>query len=308
MSSVSVSCSRRNPLGINIFGLCSLSASVAEFEEAICRAHGIGFNFIELPLAFISEGGIGIDAVRGILDQLGLKCVCSVRLGPDADLCSDIDSVVEKGRRVLAEALRCSERLGAQMLVGAIHGQIVKRDHPVSARTRARVQELLGGLSTNARQRGITVCVEVLNRYESALFNTAEDALAFLDGMHNENVLVHLDSFHMNMEESDPARAIRAVLARDRLGYIQVADNDRGIPGTGSFDFDSVFDALCGGKYVGPVSVESFSSGMPDKRVAASVGAWRALWTDRFDYARQSYLYVDKAIGAAEYRASNLHS
>lgn len=105
-----------------------------------------------------------------------------------------------------------------------------------------------------AAELGQKILVEVINRYETNLFNTAAETKAFLDTWGLDNCWLHLDTFHMNIEEADPAEAIRT--AGGRLGYFHVADSNRLCPGMGHFDFHGAFRALEEVGYQGSVSLE----------------------------------------------------
>ena len=120
-------------------------------------------------------------------------------------------------------------------------------------------------LGEYAQARGQRILVEVINRYETNLFNTAEELCAFLDRWSLPNCWVHLDTFHMNIEEADMAQAVRTAGAR--LGYLHVADSNRLYPGAGHIDFEPVLRAASEVGYAGSVSLECIPE--PDGRTAA---------------------------------------
>jgi sugar phosphate isomerase/epimerase len=123
----------------------------------------------------------------------------------------------------------------------------------------------LTALCAEAAERGVKVFVEVINRYETNIFTTVAETLEFLDSRGIPNCFIHLDTFHMNIEETDACAAIRA--AGKRLGYFHVADNTRRYPGSGALDFVPVFGALKEAGYRGFVSVECLP--WPDGKTAA---------------------------------------
>lgn len=121
-------------------------------------------------------------------------------------------------------------------------------------------------LNAYAKQVGAPIVIEVINRYEVNIFNTAAETLAFIEKFGLDNCYVHLDTFHMNIEETDPYEAIR--LCGDRLGYFHVADNTRLYPGSGQLDFKKILAALDEIGYSGWVTVECIPR--PDRLTAAA--------------------------------------
>lgn len=113
---------------------------------------------------------------------------------------------------------------------------------------------------------GAPIVIEVINRYETNIFNTAAETLAFIEKHDLDNCYVHLDTFHMNIEETDPCEAIR--LCGSRLGYFHAADNTRLYPGSGQLNFGKMFDALEEIGYTGWVTVECIPQ--PDRETAAA--------------------------------------
>ena len=128
-----------------------------------------------------------------------------------------------------------------------------------------RLAERLKILDAYAGERGVRILVEVINHYETNIFNTARETLAFFQTYHLDHCYVHLDTFHMGIEECDPYAAIR--LCGERLGYFHVADNTRRYPGSGQFDFPRILKTLAEIRYSGYVTVECIPE--PDRDTAA---------------------------------------
>lgn len=116
-------------------------------------------------------------------------------------------------------------------------------------------------ISERAKELDLKVVMEVLNRYEAHLLNTAGEALAFLEEVNAANLGILLDAYHMNIEESDPAGAIRQ--AGDHLWLYHAADSNRQGIGRGHTDFSAQLSALAGIGYNGPVILECAAPG-PD--------------------------------------------
>ena len=102
--------------------------------------------------------------------------------------------------------------------------------------------------------------LEVINRYESDVINTVEEGLELLELVGSPWLQLHLDTYHMNIEESDIKKSIQS--AKGKICHVHVADNDRWFVGHGHYDFAETLGALKEIGYTGAVSVESF--GFPD--------------------------------------------
>ena len=117
---------------------------------------------------------------------------------------------------------------------------------------------MLQDLAKEAGNLEMTLGLEVCNRYETNVINTAADALRLADDIGADNVTIHLDTYHMNIEEDDFVRPV--LLVGDRLGYVHVGESHRGYLGSGHLDFTAFFHALADINYTGPITFESFSS------------------------------------------------
>ncbi len=153
--------------------------------------------------------------------------------------------------------------LGADIVLGWIKGKV-----PAGAdrdATMAVLAQRLRQINDYGKEKGVKILLEVINRYETNIFNTAKETLDFFHQYRLDNCYVHLDTFHMNIEEADMCAAIR--LCGHRLGYLHVADNTRTYPGSGALDFKAILKALEDIHYTGFVTVECLPQ--PDREAAA---------------------------------------
>lgn len=157
---------------------------------------------------------------------------------------------------------------------------------------------VIQGLAEQAAASGITPGLEVVNRYESNLINTAKQALAFIVDVGADNLKVHLDTYHMNIEEADFTTPVLA--SGDRLGYVHVGESHRGYLGTGTVDFPAFFGALAAINYQGPVTFESFSSAVTTPGLSSTLAIWRNTWTDSLDLARHAREFIDAGLRGAQ--------
>lgn len=185
---------------------------------------------------------------------VGVAMVVTGRLNTEGGL-----SLLDESPHAAAAALEgmrryanMAQRLGAGLVVGWVRGNIPPGGS--AAKYLARLAETLRQVCLYAQSKGVPVNLEVINRYEVNTLNTAAETLAFLQQHDIPNCFIHLDTFHMGIEEADPVAAIE--LCRGRLGYFHVADNTRGYPGSGQFNFAALLNALRRTGYTGYVSVE----------------------------------------------------
>jgi D-psicose/D-tagatose/L-ribulose 3-epimerase len=145
---------------------------------------------------------------------------------------------------------------------------------------------------------GITLAVEPLNRFESDVLCTTQQAMELLDAVDHPAVAMMLDTFHMHMEESSIPEAIR--LAGGRIAHFQANENHRGFPGTGATDWVAVFRALHEVGYAGPVSLEPFRRN--DDRFGVPFAQWRAPHEDEDARLKASAAFIRSHISLTEYR------
>jgi D-psicose/D-tagatose/L-ribulose 3-epimerase len=113
-------------------------------------------------------------------------------------------------------------------------------------------------------------------------------------------VRLHLDTFHMNIEEANPAAAIR--LAGDKLGYFHIGESNRGHLGDGVIDFDLIFDALLDINYQRDIVFESFSSAVVDEGLSLACAIWRDTWTDNQPLAVHAKQFIELKYAEAQRR------
>ena len=116
---------------------------------------------------------------------------------------------------------------------------------------------LMQEMANYAKDKKITLCLEAINRYETYFLNTAEHGVRLLQDIGRDNVKLHFDTYHMNIEEKDFYTPI--VKSKEYLGYMHCCKNDRGIPGTGHVNWDELFKGLSEIGYNGWLVIESFS-------------------------------------------------
>ncbi|KHL11988.1 D-psicose/D-tagatose/L-ribulose 3-epimerase [Mumia flava] len=283
-----------NPLGIHAL-VWAGDTSPASVAYAVEQTREAGFDLLELSLH--DSLNLDVDLAAAQLKAAGLSVACSRGLAFDADVSSDDPAVVARGEELLHESLRITQGLGGTLLTGALYSALGKYGAPLSERGRANVVTVLQGLADEASQRAMTLGLEICNRYETNVVNTCADALRLADDIGRDNVVIHLDTYHMNIEEPDLVRPVR--LAGERLGYVHVGENHRGYLGSGHLDLAGFFHALADIGYEGPVTFESFSSAVVARGLSNDLAVWRDLWDDGRDLAEHARTTMALGLEAA---------
>jgi D-psicose/D-tagatose/L-ribulose 3-epimerase len=269
--------------------------SPEEARQAIASTAEAGYDLIEIPL--LDPSSVDARDTRSVLDEYGIGAGCSLGLGDATNVSSEDPAAVAAGRRLLDDALRATVELGADYLGGVLYGVLGRHEAPVTERGYANAVEAMRELSDNAAREGVTIGLEVVNRYESNVLNTTEQGLRFLEDIGSPNATLHLDTYHMNIEEPGMAEAIET--CGDRLGYFHVGESNRGPLGTGSVDFAETFAALDRIGYDGTITFESFSSAVVSPALTRALYIWRETWDDSMELATSARRFVLEQRAAA---------
>jgi D-psicose/D-tagatose/L-ribulose 3-epimerase len=235
-------------------------------QKAIGGAAEAGLDFVEIPL--LRPESMDITATRALLDRYGIGCTCSLGLPKAAHL----PSAPEKAQSFLESAVDVAAGLEAPVLCGVLYAHLgTLTGRPPEQEELEDVARVLKNVARYAAERGVSLGVEAVNRYETYLINLAEQANAMLDRVGEPNVFVHLDTYHMNIEEKGFYEPI--VATGPRMHYIHLSESDRGTPGTGNVHWDEVFRGLKAIDYDGYLVMESFAAINED--LAGATALWR---------------------------------
>ena len=260
-----------------------------ELEKLAPHVAGLGFDWIEAPL----EGLDDLDYREGaaIVRDNGLGVSCCLAMGPDRDLIHPDPAIRDNGMAYVRGSIDATAALGGTNLAGPIYSA-VGRTWEMTADERARDTDLLvenlSALAAYAGDKGVTLCLEPLNRFETSFINLASQAVDVVDRVGHPNMQILLDTFHMNIEEKSLGDAIR--LAGPRLKHFHACENDRGAPGSGNVQWQGVRQGLKDIGYDGPVVIESFTAKV--KSIARAAAIWRALAPTQDDLARDGVRFL----------------
>lgn len=242
-----------------------------------------GLDFIEIPLLRPSEFD-GAQTKR-LLDDHGLGASFSLGLPAEATLPDN----PEGAERFLKSVLEKIQATGSDVLTGVIYGTLgelpgrrpIEEDYVTIAKTLKRVAK-------EAQSRGMRLGIEPVNRYETFLINTSEQAVSLIERIGEDNVFVHLDTYHLNIEEESFGGAIRT--AGKNMQYVHLSESHRGTPGTGTVDWDDVFQGLKDIAFPGALVMESFVKLNPD--IARATCMWRDIVTDPEKLVRDGVAFL----------------
>ena len=287
-----------NPLGVHAL-VWAGDLTAESTRHVINQTRAAGYDLVELSLHGPKVMDLGLT--RELLQEHGLGLGCSRGLTFAADVSSEDAACVARGIAMLEEGVTVTAALGGRYFGGILYGAMAKYPRPMSAQGRRNATDSVKRMADFAARKDVTLGLEVVNRYESNQLNTAEQALEMLDRIDASNVVVHLDTYHMNIEEQDFMKPV--LLCGKRLGYVHVGESHRGYLGTGTIDFETFFRALAAIDYQGVVTFESFSSTVVNEELSNALSIWRNLWGDGMDLAVHARKFMAEGIAKARQAA-----
>jgi len=252
-----------------------------------------GFDTVEIAIEDCSH----IDAahVKRELDKAGLVCgsVCAC-LGPERDLRGTPEQQ-KTSLDYLKGVLNQMVVLDCLSVVGPVYSSVGRADAVPPAEYRQQwktVVKNLRELCHYAEQRGKQICLEPLNRFETDFINTCEQALRMIKDVNRPALKLHLDTFHMNIEEKSQAKAIAR--AGKFLGHVHACGSDRGTPGNDHLDWPGISKSLRRIGYHGDVVIESFTTDV--KVIARAAAIWRRIEPTRNEIAVKGLKFLKKTL------------
>ncbi|MBN8248731.1 MAG: sugar phosphate isomerase/epimerase [Verrucomicrobia bacterium] len=253
-----------------------------------------GFDSVEIPV----EDPAHIDPVRvqaaaqkaGLV--IGSLCAC---MGPGRDF----RGTPEEQQTAMTYCKALVDQaviLGHARIIGPVYSVVGKADAVEPSQQKVEFQLVvknLKELAAYAESKGITICVEPLNRFETDFLNTCDQGLKLLKAVGSKALKLHLDTFHMNIEEKQQGAAIRK--AGTLLGHFHACGTDRGTPGADSLNWKEIVTALKAVKYEGDVVIESFTTDV--KVIARAAAIWRRIEPTRNEIAVKGIQNLKRLFG-----------
>lgn len=288
-------------LGIHSF-VWTDGATEDGIERAMEKSAACGYQLIEL--AYLRPEKFNLDRLARKAKSLDLGIAVTMGLPVDADVSNEDPAIVKAGEEMLANAVKAVRDIGGNKLGGILYSAHTKYSKVPSDRGRKNSIAAIARTADIAKQAGVDLVLEIVNRFESNLLNTTAQGLDFIKATGSDHVRLHLDTFHMNIEEANPAAAIR--LAGDKIGYFHIGESNRGYLGDGVINFDLIFDALLDIGYGRDITFESFSTAIVDEALSLVCAIWRDTWTKNVPLAEHAKAFiVGRMEEAARRRATN---
>ncbi|QEC54130.1 sugar phosphate isomerase/epimerase [Anseongella ginsenosidimutans] len=260
----------------------------AAFDLAY-KVKDMGFDILEVAVE--QQELINWEKLRELMRETGLKVTISGAFGAERDISSEDPRIREQGLSYITDCVRIAEKMESPVFCGPVYSAVGKtRPVPEEQKKRERdwCVENLRKAASVAADCGVVIGLEPLNRFESDMVNTTDQALSIVKEVSDPFVKIALDTFHCNIEEKNIPAAIRKV-GKDLLCHIQGNESDRGTPGTGHLDWPGIKEALDEIGYEGAVVIETF--GAPSKELARAACIWRPLAGSPDELAREGLAF-----------------
>lgn len=253
--------------------------------DLIDRAKSLGMDFIELPLMVLEK--FDTKAIAERIRELDFDSCTSTVLLNDTDITSEDPEIRKKGVNYLKDCVKATHDIGAVNFSGVIYSQHIRQlDGRPAEQEYQWSAESLREVADYAKELGVVIGLEPVNRYETFLVNTCDQALMLKEMIGRDNIKIHLDTYHMNIEEKSYYEATKKA-GKDLIHY-HLCENDRGIPGTGLVKWDDIFKALSEINYTGYAALESFV----DCTDNMSTWVWRQLAKDGDTLVKEGTAFI----------------
>jgi D-psicose/D-tagatose/L-ribulose 3-epimerase len=258
-------------------------------DELFPKIADMGFDEVEIAVEYPEM--IDTKALVQGLERYRLKPCIVGAFGPTRDLTHEDPVIQQNCLNYIRDCLQLAADVGAGFVGGPMYSAVGKARMVPAAQRQQEWQLAVANLRKVcelAADMGLQIALEPLNRFESDLVNTAEDARRMVEAIEHPAARIMLDSFHMGIEEPSIAAAIAT--AGDLLIHLQVAENYRGTPGTGQTNWKAYYQALDAIHYSGAVSIESFTT--DNQELAGAVCFWRPMAASQDAFASDGLKFL----------------
>ena len=272
-----------NRIGLNTF--INSSNFTDEDLGLIERYNSFGFDVIELAVIepqILSRSKLKTALMNSKMEQpilCGGFCQGRDLRGSSKELQASVDYI--------HQLIDLAVEINSKLICGPMYSECGRANCYRAAERKTQIDqvvEALKPLCERAHSAGIVLAIEPLNRYETDCINTVEQAIALIDRVGSDALKIHIDTYHMHIEESNSAAAIRQ--SAGYIGHVHASASHRGILGQDQIDWQGVIDALKFIDYQGDIVVEGFSS--DNQTIARAASIWRPLFSSPEQFAKES--------------------
>ena len=275
--------------GINTF--LWASPFTTQHLHFLDKAKSLGFDLVEIPI----EGEQDIDYKKAAeaFARTGLKCsICGV-MGAGRDPSHEDEAIQKGGVSYLKHLIDAAVTMKATTIAGPHYAAVGRQWQATPDQRRRDLERCARNLKEVARyaeDKGVTLALEPLNRFETSFINLTEQAIELMRMVDSPRVRLMMDTFHANIEEKSLGKAIE--LAGKDLVHVHANENDRGTPGTGHVAWGEIGPALKKVKFDGALVIESFSTEV--KEIARAAAVWRPLAPTSDGLAKDGLAFLKK--------------
>lgn len=249
----------------------------ADFLPYVEKVKRLGFDTLEVNSGTVTRMSRGErDRLKNAAADAGIELTFCIGLPHAYDIASPEREVRRTGIEYLKDQARMVSEMGGRGIGGIIYaawpGQLPVGESDRRPWTDRSVESMKEAIKT-AEECGVIFNVEVVNRFEQFILNTAQEAVEYVERVGSPNVKILLDTFHINIEEDSFREAI--LTAGKRLGHFHIGETNRRPPGRGRIPWDEVIGALGDIDYRGAIVMEPFL--MPGGQVGSDIRVYRDL-------------------------------
>jgi D-psicose/D-tagatose/L-ribulose 3-epimerase len=246
-----------------------------------------GFDGVEVPI--FGGDDAHYSKLRTKLDELQLKASTVTVATPEANAISPDPAIRKAATERLTTIVRQSAILGADVLCGPFHQALgVFSGKGPTEEEFKHAAEVHHTVANEAQREGVVLAIESLNRFECYFLNTMSAAAAYVRRVDHTNFKALFDTFHANIEEENLPKAFSENAAE--IAHVHVSNNDRGIPGRGHIDFETIFRMIKSSGYDGWLTIEAFGRALPE--LVEPTRVWRDFFKRPDDVVTEGYEFI----------------
>lgn len=260
--------------------------------DLLTKVKSMGYDLIEIAVEDTSL--IDWPDIKAAARDLDLKITISGAFGTERDISSTEPRYRQLGKEYIIDCIKIAANTGSPIFGGPLYSAVGKTrlvSDEQKKQERAWCVETLVEVSKIAAEHGVILGLEPLNRFETDMVNTVDQALSLVQEVGHPSLQIVLDTFHANIEEKDIPTSIRKI-GKDLLCHVQGNESDRGTPGTAHLEWEGIRDALHEIGYDGAVVIETF--GQPSKELAKAACIWRPLANSADELASEGLAFYKK--------------
>jgi D-psicose/D-tagatose/L-ribulose 3-epimerase len=265
-----------------------------EHFPILAKLKRAGFDGVEVP---VFEGDAAhFKSIKRSLANEGLGCTTVTVATEQANPISPDRSVRKVASERLKWAIEMTAILGGEIMAGPYHSPLaVFSGSGPTQNEKKHAVDVFRRAAEEAKQAGVKLAIEYLNRFECYFLTTAAEARALVQEVNHPSFRLMYDTFHANIEEKAIGPTISSIA--DSMIHVHISENDRGTPGTGLVRWEETFGALRKTGYDGWLVIEAFGRALP--ALAAATRVWRDLFPSPDEVITQGLRFMREQWAAA---------